>query len=113
MEFYADASSILIAIYEIIVIIFHFINNFNAYHSLSKQLFFFKEINQEKSNNFDIFQKRKQIKEIISLIEKEEKNIDFVKSEISNKAQNDIIIKNKNKNKRRNIIKELNTEKIK
>ena len=41
MEFYADASSILIAIYEIIVIIFNFIDYFYAYHSLAKNLFFF------------------------------------------------------------------------
>jgi len=55
-----------------------------------------------------ILQKRKQIKEIISLIEKEEKNIDFNSSEINNKTPKNIIIKNKNK--KRNIIKELNTE---
>jgi len=58
MEFYVDASSILIDIYKIIVIIFNFLNSFYAYHSLSKHLFFFKEINQEKINNFDITKKK-------------------------------------------------------
>ena len=35
MEFYADASSLLIALYYVIFIIFNFIDYFYAYHSLS------------------------------------------------------------------------------
>ena len=45
MEFYADASSLLIGFYEILIIIFSFINNFYAELSLSKKIFFFKELN--------------------------------------------------------------------
>ena len=36
MEFYVDASSLLIAIYVILYIIFNNINHFYAYHLLSK-----------------------------------------------------------------------------
>ena len=42
MEFYADASSLLIALYEILFIIFNYINNFWAEQTLSKKLFFLK-----------------------------------------------------------------------
>ena len=72
MEFYADASSILIAIYEIIYLIFNFIDFFYAYHSLAQQLFFFKGI--EEDNNYIIFNKRIQIQKLISLMENDEKN---------------------------------------
>ena len=72
MEFYADASSILIAIYEIIYLIFNFIDFFYAYHSLAQQLFFFKGI--EEDNNYNIFNKRIQIQKLISLMENDEKN---------------------------------------
>ena len=67
MEFFADVSSILMVLYQIIYIIFNFIDNFYAYHSLSKNLFFFKGIGNE--NNYNIFQKRKQIQDLISLLE--------------------------------------------
>ena len=71
MEFYADASSLLIAIYEIIYLIFNFIDFFYAYHSLAQQLFFFKGI--EEDNNYNIFNKKNQIQKLISLIENNEK----------------------------------------
>jgi hypothetical protein len=48
MEFYADASSLLIAFYEILLIIFNYINTFYAELSLSKKIFFFKESKNEK-----------------------------------------------------------------
>ena len=63
MEFYADASSLLIAIYEVLFIVFGFFDNFYAYHSLSKRIFFFKEL---EDNNFNIFKKNNQIKKLIS-----------------------------------------------
>ena len=44
MEFYADASALLIAIYEILVIIFNYFNTFYGNHTLSKELFFFKDL---------------------------------------------------------------------
>ena len=63
MEFYADSSSILIALYEILFIIFGFFDNFYAYHSLARRIFFFKEL---EDSNFDIFEKKLQIKDLIS-----------------------------------------------
>ena len=72
MEFYADASSILVALYEIIYLIFNFIDYFYAYHSLSKEIFFFRDI--EDDNNYNISKKRKQIQSLISLIDHKGKN---------------------------------------
>ena len=73
MEFYADASSLLIGIYKILSIIFGFFNNFYAYHSISKRIFFFKEL---EDCNFHIFEKNKQIQELIAKInDNNEKNM--------------------------------------
>ena len=41
MEIYADASSLLVALFYILVIVFDYINSFYAEHSLTKKLFFF------------------------------------------------------------------------
>ena len=62
MEFYADASSMLIAIFEILAIIFGFINDFYAEHSVKKKLFLFKEFEYK---NFNLSKKINQIKELI------------------------------------------------
>ena len=43
-EFYADASSLLILLYEVLIIVFTYINNFYAELSVTKKLFFFKEL---------------------------------------------------------------------
>ena len=51
MEFYADVSSLLTACYEILIIIFNYVNTFYAELSLSKKIFFFKELND---NHLDI-----------------------------------------------------------
>ena len=75
MEFYADASSLLIAIYEILFFILSYIDYFYAYHSLAKHLFFFKELNNE--NNFNILQKKRQVMGIISAIKKSGNNCDL------------------------------------
>ena len=64
MEFYADSSSLLIALFEIIYFIFNYTNGFLAEHSLSKQLFFFKGI---KSKNFNINKKSDEINKLINL----------------------------------------------
>ena len=50
MEFYADASSLLIALYEILIIIFNYINNFWAEQALSKKIFFFKDLEESGLN---------------------------------------------------------------
>ena len=65
MEFYADASSLLIAIYAILDFIFNYINTFYANHSLSKSIFFFKDLEEE--NSFNLFKKRQKIQELISI----------------------------------------------
>ena len=66
IEFYADSSSLLIVLYEILFFIFSYFDYFYAYHSLGKYLFFFKELEDE--NNFNIFQKRKELMNFISSI---------------------------------------------
>ena len=90
MEFYADASSLLIALYEILFFIFSYIDYFYAYHSLAKHLFFFKELNNE--NNFNILQKRRQIIEIISTIKNNGNNVD---KNVNNSSEENINIPNK------------------
>ena len=67
MEFYADASSLLVAIYEILVIIFNYIDTFYANHSLAKLIFFFKDLDEE--NSFNINKKHKKILELLYLTE--------------------------------------------
>ena len=76
MEFYADASSLLIAFYEILLIIFYFINTFYAELSLSKKLFFFKEINE---NNININKYSSRINTLLSQIT-EESNIQNIQN---------------------------------
>ena len=67
MEFYADASSLLIAIYGILNFIFNYINTFYANHSLSKSIFFFKDLEEE--NGFNIFKKKQKIQELLYITE--------------------------------------------
>ena len=66
MEFYADSSSLLVALFDTLCFIFNFINGFYAEHSLSKELFFFKEV---KYNHLDIYKRNKQIKKLIGITE--------------------------------------------
>ena len=106
MEFYADASSILIALYEVLFVLFNFIDYFYAYHSLSKQIFFFKEIKEDY--NYNIFQKRKEIEEIISLMDSKEKNKEINIIESNNKVFNN---KSSNKIGGKDSIQELDFEK--
>ena len=64
MEFYADASSLLIALYEILIIIFNFINNFWAEQALSKKIFFFKDL---KESGLNVKKRSEQILELLEL----------------------------------------------
>ena len=66
MEFYADASSLMIALFEILYIIFQFINTFYAEHSVTKNVFLFKEL---ENKHFDVFKKHIEIKKLLSLTE--------------------------------------------
>ena len=72
MEFYADASSLLMACYEILIIIFNYINTFYAELSLSKKIFFFKELND---NHLDIYKHSKKIEDLFSLSKNDSQNI--------------------------------------
>ena len=64
VEFFAAASPLLVALYELLIIIFNFIDNFYAEYSLGKKIFFFKELDD---NHFHISKKYEQIKELLSL----------------------------------------------
>ena len=66
MEFYADSSSLLIALFEFLFFMFTLINSFYADLSLSKRLFLFREV---EANHLDIYKKHKQIKYLIDLTE--------------------------------------------
>lgn len=65
MEFYANATSLLIGIFRILVFIFNFINGFYAENFLTRKIFFLKEF--EDNKHFNIFKKNKEIKELITL----------------------------------------------
>ena len=94
MEFYANATSLLIGIFRALVIIFNFINDFYAENSLSRRIFFFKEF--ENMNNIKTSKKYKKMKELISLtdlISNGETDIDSFETELQN-FSNDIKIKN-------------------
>ena len=90
MEFYADASSLLAALYTVLDIITSFFNNFYAYHSLAKRLFFFKEL---EDKNFHIFEKNKQIKELISIISKKKDENLIQKVDVSKNINNNFNFK--------------------
>ena len=105
IEFYANSSSITRGLAYILFAIIRFFNSFYAHHSISKKLFFFKEI---KNNHIDILKKNKQIKKLIGLTE-EFKKLDNKKN---------IRIKTENKNEKKlckikdNKIKDKNNKKI-
>ena len=96
-EFYANASSLLIALYEILIVIFSYINNFYAEESITKKLFFFKELGIKHFNNLKKYK-------IISEINK----INGISSNIGylDTLQNDLNIKEFNRyiKKRKNTI---------
>ena len=60
-EFYADASSLLITTYYILIMIFNFINKFYAEQALSKKIFFF----QDFDHSLKINDKENKIRELI------------------------------------------------
>ena len=94
MEFYANATSLLIGIFRALVIIFNYINNFYAENSLNRRIFFFKEF--ENNNKIDIIKMNKRIKELISLTDlviDEESEISSFETDLRN-FSNDIKVKN-------------------
>ena len=64
MEFYADSSSLLIGLYEILLIVLGYINTFYAEYSISNKLFLFKEI---EGTHFDVSKNIQRIKNIIDV----------------------------------------------
>jgi len=71
LEFYADRSSLWLSIYWILGFLFSLYDRENANHSISKKLFYFEGI---KDNKFNKFKELKEIKELINKIEKNQKN---------------------------------------
>ena len=79
-EFYADASSLLIALYEVLIIIFTYLNNFYAEQSVTKKLFFFKEIGLKPFSTIKNYSKLLEINSLIGTDDMknlETINIDF------------------------------------
>ena len=107
MEFYADASSLLIAIFEILVVIFNYVDTFYAHHSLAKSIFFFKEL--EEKENFNVMKKADIIQELISITELQKKNSENSPIEIISK--NSKIMKNFPPKKKETERQEINDDK--
>ena len=64
MEFYADSSSLLIGLYEILLIVLGYINTFYTKYSISNKLFLFKEI---EGTHFDVSKNIQRIKNIMDV----------------------------------------------
>jgi hypothetical protein len=107
MEFYADASSLLIAVFDILVVIFNYVDTFYAHHSLAKSIFFFKEL--EEKDNFNIMKKTDIIQELISITELQKKNSENSPIEIISK--NSKIMKNFPPKKKETERQEINDDK--
>ena len=84
MEFYADASSLLVAIYEILDIIFKYIDTFYGHHSVSQKIFFFKEL--ENTEHFNILKKSNVIRELIKITDLQKTNSENTPSKIESKG---------------------------
>ena len=96
MEFYADASSLLVAVYDILIIIFNYINNFWAEQSLAKKVFFFKDLD---NNNLNLNKNYDKIQELLDITEI---NLNKGKIEENRKEINDINNKNSKTNSKKN-----------
>ena len=64
VEFFADASSLLVALFDVLIIVFNYIDSFYADYSLGKRIFMFKEL---EDNHFNVPKKLNQIKELLTL----------------------------------------------
>ena len=96
MEFYADASSLLVAVYDILIIIFNYINNFWAEQSLAKKVFFFKDLD---NNNLNLNKNYDKIQELLDITEI---NLNKGKIEENRKQINDVDNKNSKTNSKKN-----------
>ena len=102
MEFFADASSLLIAIYDILYIIFSYINHFYAYHSLSKLIFFFKDLEEE--NSFNLFKKKQKIQELLYITDFNPSNNNSIEFESKDSKTNKVLSMNIKDSERINIV---------
>ena len=105
-EFYANASSLLIALYEILIIIFSYINNFYAEESVTKKLFFFKELDIKHFNNLkkciriSELNKKKGISSNIGYLDTLQNDLDikkfnnYIKKRINKIKNNKLLIEN-------------------
>ena len=98
MEFYADASSLLIALYEILIIILNYINNFWAEQALSKKIFFFKDLEESGLN---VKKRATQIKDLLEItkavsplsqISEQKSTKENIGENLDNEKKNDIEI---------------------
>ena len=104
-EFYADASALLIALYEILIIIFSYINNFYAEESVIKKLFFFKELNIKYFNNMKNYKKISKLNRKKG-ISHDIGYLDTLQNDLDIKKFNNYIKKRKNKNKNNKLLLE-------
>ena len=98
-EFIGYLSSILMAIYTLLDFIFGIYNRFNLYHSLTKKIFFFKDVKDEHLNYFPNDHK------IINLINKmkdmnnnnnnNDNNISFYENIIKTNIKNSMLLNQK------------------
>ena len=106
-EFYADASSLLITLFNVLIVMFSFLNKFWGEQHLYEQLFFFQDLNLNISN------KESKIKELIFATELN-KNINLKSS--LNTTIDENIIKNEKiggENINENTIKKFRSSQIK
>ena len=122
-EFYADASSLLIALYEVLIIIFTYLNNFYAEQSVTKKLFFFKEIGLKPFSTTKNYAKLLEINSLIGTDDMknlETINIDFnidkkIKTATHAKIKNRIFFqrsKSINSSSNKELDEKINAEKI-
>ena len=101
MEFYASISCLLTAIYKILSLFLNKIDNFYGFHSLSKFIFFFKEL--EDKNTFNISKKTNMIKEI-NAITNSSINLDNESNYKRNKKIKNALTKGKEKESQKDLV---------
>ena len=80
-EFYADVSSLLLSIFNILIIIFGFLNKFWGEQYLYNKLFFFQDLNLNINNKED------KIKQLIFITDLNKNNNDMVKNNRNEKVK--------------------------
>ena len=98
LEFIGYLSSVLIAIYTLLDFIFGLYNKFNLYHSLTKKIFFFKDVKDEHLNYFpndhkimNLINKMKDMNNINN----NDNNISFYENIIKTNIKNSMLLNQK------------------